>query len=145
METHTHTHTLRCWSRYPPTNTHLIRTRNPVAELFPSETTSIFCGPDSKHVGAFSSGWQIPELPHQTTAGQLILEHWEHGGPIPWEPVTKLWNIHTDSGQTELGPRLCGIQCAGLSLTKQVCVFVEHRGFWIPAGSVKPPNVLYTE
>lgn len=88
----THTH----WSRYPPTQ--LIRSRGRVGELFPSETTSILCGSGSKHHDAFCSGRQIPERHQPTTAAQLILGNWEHGGLIPWEPVPRISNTaHTNT------------------------------------------------
>ena len=121
MATHTH----------PPTNTQLIRSRDQVAELFPSETTSIFCGPDSKHPDAFCSGWQIPELQHQTTTGQLILGDWEHGGLIPWEPVKEisiLTHIHTGTWAykyTNQGTGHLVYSHADIALSTS-CIFYTH-------------------
>lgn len=137
----THSHT--CWSRYPPTNTQLIRTRDRVAELFPSETTSIFCGPDSKHLGAFCSGWQIPELHHQTTTGQLILEDWEHGGLIPWEPVTDQEHLHKktpkQTGDSQRRRNMAfsvftvrvEMSLVGLSPNRQVYVLFLETSQWV--------------
>lgn len=101
----THTH----WSRYPPTQ--LIRSRGRVGELFPSETTSIFCGSISKHHNAFCSGRQIPERHQPTTAAQLILGNWEHGGLIPWEPIPRISNTAHRNTEDVIRGALAGRRC----------------------------------